>query len=138
MTPSRTATRMEMPVSRMKTPVSKMEMPVSMMETFRMDIPVLTMEMPICRMEMPVSWVDTPVSKMDIPVSRMEMPVSRNGTEKSMTSARSGVICNAEIAMSASPSRMLLTSPFHRPSCCSRVMDIKSDQHSVSRFRAAR
>ena len=32
--------------------------------------------------------------------TRIEIPVSRNGTEKSMTSARSGVIWSAEIATS--------------------------------------
>lgn len=53
--------------------------------------------------------------------TRMEMPVSRNGTEKSITLLRSGVICSAVMAMSASPSRMLFTRPFHWRVCCSEV-----------------
>jgi len=42
-----------------------------------------------------------------------------------MTLDRSGVICSAEIAMSASSSRMLFTSPFQLPSCC-RANDHKN------------
>jgi len=43
----------------------------------------------------------------------METPVSRNGTEKSITSDLSGVIVSDVIAMSASPSNMVLIMPFH-------------------------
>jgi len=41
------------------------------------------------------------------------MPVSRNGTEKSIISDLSGVIVSDVIAMSASPSRIVLIIPFH-------------------------
>jgi len=41
------------------------------------------------------------------------IPVSRNGTEKSITSDLSGVIVSDVIAMSASPSNMVLMMPFH-------------------------
>jgi len=45
--------------------------------------------------------------------TQIAIPVSRNGTEKSIISDLSGVIVSDAIAISASPSRMVLIIPFH-------------------------
>ena len=52
--------------------------------------------------------------------TRMVMPVSRKGAEKSICWERSGVICIELTIMSASPSTMLFTRPFHSCTVCSK------------------